>query len=304
MAYAFFDTFACPPLDLMARIKSETNLSACGFYLHAPSQPASSWRGKRAGLAAQGWGFAPVYVGQQVTGPGSHNITAHQGAADGADAARQMRAERFPPGSFVFLDLENGPPFVGAQQAYVGAWIDDVRENGYAAGVYCSFLFAHLVASLRPGVRIWTFHVDTTKVHPVPGRVFASPEPATSGFGGACMWQYTDTAKTSFNSLMVDFDSSIYADPSAADGRSPARPRPPEPVAPDPVGYPVGTIAWAQQALNTLGARPLLDVDGVAGAATRAAVARFQARARIYQDGRLGAQTFAALKAALAHRAA
>ena len=301
MAYAGFDRADFPSLDFMARLKSETNLVWCGYYLHAPSQPATTWRGKRAALAAQGWGFAPIYVGQQITGPGSHDVTEAQGARDGADAADQMRAEGFPLGSFVFLDLENGPPFTGAQQGYVGAWIDAVRAHGFGAGVYCSFLFALTVDALRPDVRMWVFRVTTTRPHPVAGRVFPVPEPGVSGFKGAHLWQRDDEARLSgFGDLAIDLNSSLYADPSAPVSPAKIAP-PPTPAIPSPAEYPVGSIAWAQQALNTLGARPALDIDGVAGPVTRAAVAKFQASARLRQDGLIGPQTTAALQAALAH---
>jgi hypothetical protein len=64
---------------------------------------------------------------------------------------------------------------------------------------------------------------------------------------------------------------------------------------------PVGSIEWTQAALNAIGApASLLDVDGVEGAATRAAIESFQAHAGIGVDGDAGPQTVAALEKALA----
>lgn len=83
---------------------------------------------RRSELVAMGWGIAPIYVGQQVTGPGSHLVTGAQGKIDGADAAKKVAQCGFPSGSFVYLDLENGPPFTAAQHAYVGAWMH-IAEN-------------------------------------------------------------------------------------------------------------------------------------------------------------------------------
>jgi hypothetical protein len=216
MAYAGFDRADCPEISFMAKLKAETNLAWCGFYLPAPSQAGTTWKGKRAALVAQGWGLAPVYVGQQVTGPGSHLVTAEQGTLDGAHAAQAMAAEGFPQKSWVYLDLENGPPLPYEQRDYVGAWVDAVEVNGYCAGVYCSFMLAANIASLRPSARIWAFHVRTTSAHVVGGTTFASPDPATSGFAGASIWQLDDEARI-MGGLAVDLDSAAMRDPSAPD---------------------------------------------------------------------------------------
>ena len=59
-------------------------------------------------------------------------------------------------------------------------------------------------------------------------------------------------------------------------------------------------IRWVQEALNHLGADPLLLVDGKAGPATEAAVRAFQKLKGLTADGVPGRQTRAALHAALA----
>lgn len=282
MAFAGFDRADCPPLDMMSRLKKETNLNWCGFYLPAPSQPGRTWIGKRAALVAQGWGLAPIFVGQEITGPGSHNTTLAQGTADGARACKALAAEGFPPGSWVYLDLENGPPFTVAQQAYVGAWVDAVEAGGYGAGVYCSFLFAAAVHLLRPSVRIWVFHVTTVASHVVAGNAFPSPNPVTSGYPAASIWQRDDSAVlTAFGDLLVDLDVSIYQDPGApAQTSSPA----PVPVAPTAslasaaTSPPTDALArrkWIQAQLNAHGASPQLDVDGDLGPMSEAAIADF-----------------------------
>lgn len=217
MSYAGFDRADCPEISFMAKLRAETNLVWCGFYLPAPSQQGTTWRAKRAVLAAQGWGFAPVYVGQQVVGPGSHLVNAEQGTIDGAHACVAMSAEGFPQKSWVYLDLENGPPLGAAQRDYLAAWVDAVEVNGYCAGVYCSFMLAAQVAALRPSARIWVFHVRTVSPHIVGGTTFASPDPAQSGFPGAVLWQHDDEARI-MGGLAVDLDSSSVRDPSAPAG--------------------------------------------------------------------------------------
>lgn len=217
MGHAGFDASGYSGDAEMAELKRATNFEWCGFYLGpAPSHSDAGWMTRRTTLAAQGWGFAPVYVGQQVTGPGSHIITAAQGSKDGNHAAQLMLHAGFPSGSFVYLDLENGPPFGAAQQEYVGDWVDAVIASGFGAGVYCSFLFAAEVAKLRPAARIWVFHVRTETPHAVAGVTFKTPDPSTSGFAGASIWQYDDEARlTALRNLGTDLDSAAMADPSA-----------------------------------------------------------------------------------------
>lgn len=243
IGHAGFDASGYPGDATMAELKHTTNFEWCGFYLGpAPSHPDAGWMTKRATLKAQGWGFAPVYVGQQVTGPGEHMVTAAHGSEDGNNAAQLMLHAGFPSGGIVYLDLENGPPFGTAQQAYVGAWVDAVIEAGFSAGIYCSFLFAAEVAKLRPATRIWAFHVPTVSLHRVAGTKFPTPDPATSGFAGAAIWQLDDSAEISVGgkTLLVDLDSADTADPSA----------------PIPTPSPAERVAAVQQTLSTITPTP------------------------------------------------
>ncbi len=217
-AYAGFDRSDYPGRAAMDWLKANTNLKWCAFYLPSPSHFDDSWM-KAPDEDFADWGLAPVYVGQETTGPGSHIVTAAQGAIDGADACAKMADADFAKSRFVYLDLENGTPFSEAQQGYVGAWVDAVVAGGYQPGVYCSFLFAAEVAKLRPNARIWVFHVRTVAQHKVPGVTFPTPDPATSGFGGATIWQHDDEAiipcaAAPGGVLVADLDSASSADPS------------------------------------------------------------------------------------------
>lgn len=213
--FAGFDASGYPGTARMAELKRTTNLVWCGFYLGpAPSHSDAGWMAHRAELAAQNWGFAPIYVGQQVMGPGRHVVTAAQGEADGVDAVELMRKAGFATGSCVYLDLENGPPFQTAQREYVSSWVDAVGKAGFAAGIYCSFLFAVEVADLFPRARIWAFHVRTVSRHPVAGPNYPNPDPSTSGFAGAVIWQHGDSCVID-GQLLVDLDSANSPDPSA-----------------------------------------------------------------------------------------
>lgn len=221
-AFAGFDRSDYPGPAAMMWLREHTNLRWCGFYLApAPSHQGMSWM-TAPPEAFDGWGRAAIYVGQETTGPGSHKVTAAQGAVDGAAAAVLMDKAAFPfdVGSCVFLDLENGWPLTTAQREYVGAWCDAVEEAGFTPGVYCSFQIGGQIAALRPSARIWVFHVRTVQPHHVLGDVFASPDPATSGFAGASVWQLDDEAIIQCpvapgGVLTVDLNSANSADPSA-----------------------------------------------------------------------------------------
>jgi hypothetical protein len=217
MAHAGFDASGFPGTAKMATIKSTTNFEWCGFYLgKAPSHPDKGWMPHRAELVGQGWGLAPLYVGQQTIGPGSHVVTKAQGTIDGNDAVELLEDAGFPPNTFVFLDLENGTPFPTNQKEYVAAWAKAIADQGtFKPGVYCSHLLANDVHSLVPSARLWVFKVPTTDPHHIPGPPFPSPAPSGSGFAAAHIWQLDQRGQATLagGSMSIDLDSALTADP-------------------------------------------------------------------------------------------
>ena len=213
--FAGFDISSYPGDATMGWLKANTNLVWCGYYLVAPSHQHSTWTGKRAQLSAAGWGVAPVFVGQQVTGPGSKDPSAENGTKDGNQTVTEMQQDGFVPGSCVYLDLENGPPLTSAQQDYVSNWCDAVEAGGYTPGIYCSHLIAQDVQNLRPDARIWAFKL-TNQPNPVPAP-FPNPDPSGSGYAEATAWQLAQNVfiKANQSSLQVDLNSATVADPGA-----------------------------------------------------------------------------------------
>lgn len=217
MTYAGFDTDQFPGVQAMDDIKKGSNLSFVAFYLGpAPSHHDTGWMTHRADLVAQGWGLMPTYVGQETVGPGSHIISGHQGLLDGTDASNLMAKAAFPAGSWVYLDLENGPPLTADEQAYVRSWVGAVHIHGYKAGVYVSHLLAEQVAKLVPDARIWAVKVSTVDPHPVAGSVFSVEDPSGSGYAAAFAWQHEQSANVHIggHSLQIDLDVALTADPS------------------------------------------------------------------------------------------
>ncbi len=223
-AFAGIDCSTYPGSSEMNWLKANTNLSWCGFYLApAPCHGDTSWMTQRAALVQAGWGLAPTYLGQQVTGAGANpsKVNAQQGTTDGENAASLMKTAGFPSNSRVFLDLENGSPFSTEQSAYVTAWGMAVEAAGYAVGVYCSHTIASEVATACPSAQLWVFYVQSTTGPVITAPVFATPAPSGSGYAAAMIWQYQQNstlqlAGSPTPSLQVDVDSSTVADPSGA----------------------------------------------------------------------------------------
>ncbi|MCD0247589.1 glycoside hydrolase domain-containing protein [Xanthomonas melonis] len=225
--YTGFDTDQFPGLPALDWLKNETSLAWCGYYLApAPSHADTGWMGQRAALTAQGWGLAPVYLGQQTIGPGSHEANARQGSIDGAQAAALARAEGFPGGAVVYLDWEDGGSPPQAAIDYIRMWIAALVEHGYSPGLYCSHARAvELLSRIGPGPtpRVWAWRVSTAARHPYAGdiRHIQPADPAGCGYSQAILWQYEQDAVLSLpgtpcDGLEVDLSYSSLADPSAA----------------------------------------------------------------------------------------
>jgi hypothetical protein len=219
MPFAGLDSLAYPGDDMMQWIKSNTNLTFVGFYLApAPSRPTSDWMSTYATLVGQGWGFGPLYVGQQEADqPGSHILTAGQGTTDGVDAANLMFQAGFPPSSIVYLDCEEGGPASDEVLAYVGAWVNAVQSStpAYTAGIYCSYTTANSLLAIVPNVYLWVWNITD----PASGPNFPTPDPAVSGAASATVWQYYQNTDVTFagaptSDLTIDLDSASVADPS------------------------------------------------------------------------------------------
>jgi hypothetical protein len=218
---AGFDSSEFPGSAQMLWLKANSNLVWCGYYLGpTPSHSSTSWMRQRTTLRNAGWGLAPIYVGQQINGPGRHNVNAQQGTIDGDEAGKLLVNEGFVQGTCVYLDLEDGPPFSDPRTDYVGAWTDAVCAAGFQAGVYCSHSFASDVHNLRSSARIWAFKVDTTVEHLFQGTNFPDSHPAGSGYPGAYVWQLAQNCRLSLpaaplRSPLVDLDCALTPDPGA-----------------------------------------------------------------------------------------
>jgi hypothetical protein len=218
------DTATYPGDNLMKLARAQANISFTGFYLApAPSHSSTSWMKKRAFLSGLGYGFAPVYVGQQQSGPGSHNLSTKQGGVDGRNAVSLMQGAGFPASSIVYLDVETGPPVVPAFFDYYGAWVQAVITGGYNAGVYCSHLLAAQFLVHDSRALPWVFRLQFSGGHvfvpPLP-----LPDPAASGFSGAKVLQFAQNCTLNIGGTQltpVDLNTALVPDPSVAPSSEP-----------------------------------------------------------------------------------
>lgn len=236
---AGLDRLDYPGDDVMTFLWDNTNLFWTGFYLApAPSQQNTSWMDRREFLKELGWGFAPIYVGQQTpqSSPGSsHILTAEQGRIDAQEAAALATQAGFPPATVIYLDIEQGPPPVSETIEYYQAWVDEMAlRTIHMPGVYCSFLQvadALREADSRP--RFWVFQLQFScdpdfadeqglDLLETPTNEFPRPDPASSGIGFATMLQYCQDLGATPCSVAVngevipswDFNSAVTSDPS------------------------------------------------------------------------------------------
>jgi hypothetical protein len=228
-----FDRLEYPGDAVMTALRTQGKVSFTAFYLApAPSQSNTSWMAHVTGLIAAGWGLAPVYVGQQAAGgPGAHTLTAAQGTTDAANACALAVKAGLPAGRVVYLDIEVGGTLSTAHLAYVTAWVTAMRAAAYAPGIYASTsrTAAQVVAAVG-ALPTWVFHPRDNKAVVVDPATEVAPDPATSGFAGATIWQYrmsltsasrvdlawVDSSGTKHVLAGVDMDSSTVADPSIA----------------------------------------------------------------------------------------
>lgn len=208
-----FDTDIYPGDAMMERLRAHFDFVA--FYLApAPSHGDTSWMPKLAYLRSIGYGLVPVYVGQELVGPGRHNVTGRQGTLDAADAVHRAQQAGFGPGTFIYLDLENGPPFTDEEAAYVTAFAAGLKAASFNIGIYGSHLYADHLKELVPEARIWTVHTRTTTAHDVEAADVSTPSPISFN-SQAVVAQFDQSAVlTDFDRLEVDLDSSVIADPS------------------------------------------------------------------------------------------
>lgn len=220
-----------------------------GFYLPAPCHRDASWSGKRASLQGMGWGIAAIYVGQQewegvpdlipwptgvlrsaipdrfpiraATQPTCSRtlLTTTQGQSEGNDAAAQMAAEGFAPGSTVYLDVEYMTTVDQTMKDYVTAWIAAVLLDGrYAPGIYVAKRNADEIRAVAQGAYSGTGRSGEPRWWIASSTNFnRTSDPTDVGLPYADVWQglYDQSETYGGATVTVDANVSTMGSPSA-----------------------------------------------------------------------------------------
>lgn len=232
--YAGMDSSGYPGNAFMEGLWNETNIAFTGFYLGETStlvgpcchessawMPTSSPGSVRTYLEGLGFGFLPIYVGQQENDsecPSCDTLTSAQGTDDANHASNLMDAAGFPAASVCWLDVELGGSLSTAFLNYIGAWVDQMNNNTeYWAGVYCSYdvsagQIVSKVGASNVNIWVWDLNIDSCQEY----SPFPKPTPS-SAYSHATSLQYAQgcTISNGTSTYGVDLDSSLYLDPSS-----------------------------------------------------------------------------------------
>jgi hypothetical protein len=236
-----FDTRAYPGASVMAAWRAESPYRWVGYYLESPCHPRSSWTGRRAELAAGGWGMAVLYVGEQdwnevpspPAGPGvtpqdapqctRENLTEDHGRAHGAAASALATAEGFAAGTIVYLNVERVERVTPALRAYVSGWLDGMLD----AGVHRPGLYVHAHnANALYALAVEAFGRRGRQDRPGKWVALAAGfdltrRPSDSGFRDADIWQGVFNVRETWGgtSLLIDVNVAASTSPSTPPAR-------------------------------------------------------------------------------------
>lgn len=248
--YVGFDRNDYPGDDTMGSMHK--TFAFTGYWLtNPPGENANGWRGKRALLKAQGWGFLVLANGrfdkEILKAQKAGTTPAALGRRDAAGAIQAAAAEGFPAHTIVFLDQEEGGRLLDEQAAYLLGWTEAVAGSAYVPGVYAS---GQPVAD-EPGTTIDTVRdirerVKRGHLHqvamfaaqdqcpPAPGCTLQAKPLAASGSMDLTAWQYSQSPRRpaitkscaatyaadgncyapGFPAVFLDMDAAASADPS------------------------------------------------------------------------------------------
>ena len=207
-----FDRNEYPGDELLPVLRR--HFAYAGYWLNNPPGASfNGWQGKREVLLRNGFGFLVLVNGRldaEIARAGSvRGLTpAALAAIDAADAVAAARRERFPGGTILFLDQEEGGRLTAGQAAYLFEWTEEIVRSGYLPGVYAS----GQAVSDGPGKTITTAqdireHESAQHLHPIAvwvyqdacppanGCVLTPPPLTASGTPGAVAWQYAQSPR-------------------------------------------------------------------------------------------------------------
>jgi hypothetical protein len=221
---------------------------AVGIYLGGANRACGDGNLSAAWVSttlSMGWSLLPLYVGLQAPCAKaslariSSNITtaSSQGTAAAGDAIVKAQQFGLPPGSPVYLDMEGYPldsaTCTTAVQAFVSAWVQELRAFGYLAGVYGSAASTiRDIAGLGTSVPDDAWIADWNGVQDVFGDKYVSDSVWANH---QRIHQYKGGHRETYGGVTINIDSNIV-DGAVVGGVIVAPPV-------QPVGFPAGSVA-------------------------------------------------------------
>jgi len=124
-----------------------------GYWLSPPpGAKTNSWMGKREKLRQKDFGFLVLYRGRGLREVKTKVLATNKGTLDATAAIASAKREGFPPGTIIFLDIEEGGRLPASYHIYLRYFSETVRKSGYRMGAYCS----GMPVKEEPGVTITT----------------------------------------------------------------------------------------------------------------------------------------------------
>jgi hypothetical protein len=196
-----FDRNDYPGDDAMKLLRKDFSFTS--YWLSNPPQTKSnSWSGKREYLHSLGYGFLPLLSGPTSGELRDEPYTLKRVAADVQSAASAARREGFPPGSVIFLDIEEGGRLPSTYATYLKHWISDLDKLGFRAAVYCSgipidegeglkLITADFIRDqIKPAELIYWVFNDSCPPSPGCATPQNPPLPSKSAVAYAQVWQF------------------------------------------------------------------------------------------------------------------
>ena len=213
MIYQGFDTYTNPGPQLFAELMGVFDF--CTPYLESPSHHGHDWEALIMPLLEGGKGVLPIIVGQQITGLGSHIVTAAQGLADARFCASRLTMLGYPKGRRCALDIENGAPLNNPMLAYSRAFWEELGTLGWVCVLYLSHDMLAAVGAQFHEAEVFPYKIPTldptTQALPLP----PAPEPLL----GACAMQYRQNVTLLLEDgvhQLLDLSCAPTHDPGAA----------------------------------------------------------------------------------------
>lgn len=179
-----------------------------GYWLNKPpGEKSNTWVGKRQQVEAAGFGFLVLFNGRLYAELNNLSRARVLGKSDAKTAVVSASRDGFPKGTIIFLDQEQGGRMLPEQKAYIFAWVDEVTDAGFRAGIYCSgiaFQESSKVSVVtaedirqNAGDRRIVFFVTNDVCPPSPGCALPQPppRPTASGLDFADIWQFAQSPK-------------------------------------------------------------------------------------------------------------